>query len=86
VTEVQEPLLPVGRAQAPCRVMVGAARVDVSWVAKGLWQISEQLGATRVQHGYLRQRPAHFEVSTASGVQARAVGWERAVRLHLTGR
>jgi hypothetical protein len=86
VTMVQELLLPVGRSQAPCRVMVGTARVEVTWVAEGLWQISEQLGATSVQHGHLRQRPTHFEVSTAHGVQARAVGWERAVRLHLAGR
>jgi hypothetical protein len=66
--------------------MVGAARVEVSWVAEGLWQVGEQLGATRVLHGHLRQRNNHFEMLTVNGVQTRAVDWERAVRLHLSGR
>jgi hypothetical protein len=79
-------VLPTRSEERPYRFPVGAANVDVVWVGDGVWQLTEQLGTTRVVHGHLRQRSAHYEVATANGVQSRATNWERAIRLHFGGR
>lgn len=81
-----EVLLPARREERPYRFLVGTVDVDVAWVGEEVWQLTEQLGTMRVVHGHLRQRAAHYEVMTASGVQTRATSWERAIRLHFGGR